>query len=256
MPVLLISVFLLFSPQSTRTALRRFEVSSIKPNNSGPLRPNAQGQMTSPFQLRPGGLFIGTNVTLLEVLTFFAPKNQMEGGPEWIDSDRFDINAKADLSAGEIKAFTDGGQEDWKQMIQGLLEDRFKLKMHRETKEISVLALAVGKDPVKLQEYKSGPRGSLEPAARGRIIFHGVPVSSLAGHLSNVLHTRVIDATNMSGRYDFALDPLQFATANDPNSKYEDLVITAVEELGFKLEKRKMPLEITIIDHAEKPDAN
>jgi uncharacterized protein (TIGR03435 family) len=139
-------------------------------------------------------------------------------------------------------------------MIQGLLEDRFKLKMHRETKEISVLALAVGKDPVKLQEYKSGPRGSLEPAARGRIIFHGVPLSSLAGHLSNVLRTRVIDATSISGIYDFALDPLQFATG--PNNKYEDLTVNAVEELGFKLERRKMPLEITIIDHAEKPDAN
>lgn len=237
---------------------RRFEVASIKRDNSGPLRPNSQGQLISPFQLRPGGLFTATNVTLLGVITFFAPENQIEGGPEWIDSDRFDINARADLSAGEVKPYTEGGQEEWKQMIQGLLEDRFKLRMHRETKDVSVLALVVGKDNLKLQEYKSGPRGTLEPAARGRMNFHGVPVSSLAGYLSNVLRTRVMDATNMSGVYDFALDPLQFAVPTSPNSnnKYEDLVIAAVEELGFKLERRKMPLDITVIDHAEKPSEN
>jgi uncharacterized protein (TIGR03435 family) len=93
-------------------AQHRFEAASIKPNNSGPLRPNAQGQLTSPFQLRPGALFTATNVTLLEVLTFFAPKNQIEGGPQWIDSDRFDINARADRSAGEVKPFTAGDKKN------------------------------------------------------------------------------------------------------------------------------------------------
>jgi uncharacterized protein (TIGR03435 family) len=140
--------------------------------------------------------------------------------------------------------------------MHALLEDRFNLKMHRETKDVSVLALAVARGNVKLQEYKSGPRGTLEPAAGGRVNFHGVPVSSLAGYLSNVLRTRVMDATNMSGLYEFALDPLQFAVSTNPNNKYEDFVIAAVEELGFKLERRKMPLEVLIIDHAEKPDAN
>jgi uncharacterized protein (TIGR03435 family) len=126
--------------------------------------------------------------------------------------------------------------------------------MHWETKEVSVLALDVGKDFLKLEEYKSGLRGTLQPAGPYWMNFHGVPVSSLAGYLSNALHNRVIDATNTSGLYDFALDPLKFATG--PNSKYEDLVITAVEELGFKLERGKTPLEITFIDHAEKPAAN
>lgn len=229
-------------------------MASIKPTNSGPVRPNAQGQLITPFKLAPGGLFTATNVTLLEVLTFFAPKNQMEGGPQWLDSDRFDIIAKADLSAGEIKPFTDGGQEEWKQMIQALLEDRFKLRMHRETKEVSVLAVVVGKAAPKLHPYTTGPQGTLEPGPQRQLRFHGVPVSSLAGSLSSILRTRVIDATNMSGLYDFVLDPYQFALPNSPNNKYEDLIVTAVEEqLGFRLETRKTPLEILIIDHAEKP---
>src|SRR5215831_5886207 len=189
--------------QTLSKTTREFEVATIKPNNSGPVRPNAQGQLTTPFKLTPGGLFTATNVTLLEVLTFFAAKNQIEGGPQWIDSDRFDINAKADLSAGEIKPFTNGGQEEWKQMIQGLLEDRFKLRMHRETKEISVLAVVVGKAAPKLQQYTDGPRGTIEPGSQRQLRFHGVPVSSLAGTLSSILRTRVIDATNLSGLYDF-----------------------------------------------------
>src|SRR5262245_20475158 len=158
----------------------RFEVASIKPNMSGPPTVGPNGLLTTPFRLAPGGLFTATNVTLVEVLSFFDIKsNQVQGGPAWINSERFDIIARADSVAGEVKAWTDGGQEQWKEMIRGLLEDRFKLKVHRETKDVPGLVLFGGNDSPKLEQYKSGPRGALQPGPSREMRFRGVPVSSL-----------------------------------------------------------------------------
>ena len=240
----------------------RFEVASIKPNKSGPPTVGPNGLLTTPFRLAPGGLFTGTNVTLVEVLSFLDIKaNQVQGGPAWIYSERFDIIARADPAAGEVKGWTDGGQEQWKQMIRGLLEDRFKLKVHRETKDVPGLVLLAGKDSPKLQEYKSGPRGALQPGPSRAMTFRGVPVSTLAGYLSGILRTPVMDRTGMSGLFDFTLAPYQFAPApidGAPDSAltFADLVRTAVEQLGLRLENARVPIEMAIIDQAEKPSEN
>jgi uncharacterized protein (TIGR03435 family) len=240
----------------------RFEVASVKPNMSGPPTVGPNGLLTTPFRLAPGGLFTGTNVTLVEVLSFLDIKtNQVQGGPAWIYSKRFDIIARADPAAGEVKGWTDGGQEQWKQMIRGLLEDRFKLKMHRETKDVPGLVLVAGKDSLKLQEYKSGPRGALQPGPSREMTFRGVPVSALAGYLSSILRTPVVDHTGVSGLFDFTLAPYQFAPApidGAPDSAltFADLVRTAVEQLGLRLENAKVPMEMAIIDQAETPSEN
>jgi uncharacterized protein (TIGR03435 family) len=181
---------------------------------------------------------------------------QMQGGPNWIDSARFDIVAKADETEGEVKP------EQWNQMVQTLLENRFKLMLHRETKQMSAYALVVGKNPPKLQEPKEGEQTGLVPGAGGQMNFQRMPMAGLVNTLSNILHTPVVDGTGIKGFYDFTLDPSQFATTGgtgspQPANSYADLVLTAVQEqLGFKLEKRKEPLEITIIDHVEQPSEN
>jgi uncharacterized protein (TIGR03435 family) len=245
------------------THKRSFEVVSIKRNNSGPPGLGPQGLATTPFRLQPGGLFIGTNVTLLAVLSFLAPVNQLEGGPGWINTDRFDIMARADSNGGEVKSWTGGGQEQWKEMIEALLEDRFKLAMHRETKEMSVLTLVVGKEPPNLQEYKSGPRGAQQPGPARQMKFLGSPLSALAGYLSIVLHTLVLDRTGLDGLFDYTVTPYQFETpppdAALPGStnSFEDLIVAAVQDqLRLKLEKQKLPIEMTVIDHVEKPTEN
>jgi uncharacterized protein (TIGR03435 family) len=237
-------------------AHREFEVASIRPNNSGPPK-----VFTDRFTYSPNGRYTATNVTLVDIIVsgvYSTRRIQMRGGPDWIDSDRFDIVAKADVTQGDLK------REQWNLMIQALLEDRFKLVLHRETKEMPVYALVAGKNPPKLQESKEGEQTTMVPGDRGRMDFQRMPVVALVNTLANILHEPVVDATGITGYFDFTLDPAQFATngGNDgPQPRvaesFADLVLTAVQEqLGFKLEKRKAPLEITIIDRAEKPSDN
>jgi len=234
-------------------AVRRvFEVASIKPNRSAPQR----GVQTNPFEFTPGGRFTATNVTLVDIIVmgYQTRRIQMQGGPDWIDSERFDIVAKADVADGEVKA----GQ--WSQMLQALLEERFKLAFHRETKEMSVLAL-VGKLPSAFQESKEGQTAFL-PGEHGRMTFRHMQIAGLVNTVANVLRTPVIDGTGIKGFYDFALDPMQLADTGSGASSgaapsYANLLETALlEQLGFKLENRKAPLEIMVIDHASRPTEN
>jgi uncharacterized protein (TIGR03435 family) len=74
--------------------------------------------------------------------------------------------------------------------------------------------------------------------------------------LSNVLHEPVIDGTGMTGMFNFSINPTEFATPGRTDESFPDLFLRAVEALGFKLEKQKRPLAITVVDHAEKPSGN
>jgi uncharacterized protein (TIGR03435 family) len=229
-------------------ARRHFEVASIKPNPSG------RKAMQS-FAYSAGGRFTATNATLVDVIVRVYPTRriQMQGGPDWIDSDRFDIVAKADAADGVIQP------ADWTHMVQTLLEDRFQLKFHSETRETQVLALVVGKGGPKLTVAKDGGETALTPGEHGRMIFTKMTITGLVNTMSNILHTPVVDGTGLKGFFDFTLDPNQFAEQDGaaPNANFGDLVVAAVgEQLGLRLEKRKMPLEITIIDRAEKPTEN
>jgi uncharacterized protein (TIGR03435 family) len=231
---------------------REFEVASIRPNNSG-----APKVYTTPFTFSPSGRYTATNVTLVDIIVsgvYQTRRIQMRGGPDWIDTERFDIAATAGDTGAAIKP------EEWNQMIQALLEDRFKLALHRETKETSVYALAPGKNPAKLQASKEGSQTTFTPGDRGQMSFQRMPVVGLVNTLANILHEPVVDGTGITGFFDFTLDPLQFASTNGQPKNADDfaaLVLTAVQEqLGLKLEKRKAPLEITVIDHAERPSEN
>ena len=231
----------LAQPPETR---RRFEVASIKPNLSG-------RRALQSFAYSPGGGFTAINATLVDVIVRVYPTRriQMQGGPDWIDSDRFDFIAKADPSDGKVKP------EDWTQMVQMMLEERFQLKFHSETRPMQVLALVQGKAPPRLAAAKDGEETALTPGELGKMIFTRMSMSGLVNTMSNILHTPVIDRTGLDGFYDFTLDPNRFAETD--NAKLADLITIAVsEQLGLHLEKQKMPLAITIIDHAEKPTAN
>jgi len=232
--------------QTPTPARRQFEVASIRKNNSGPPRV---------FAFRPGGRFIATNVTLTDiiVMAYGTRRIQMRGGPDWIDSDRFNIAAKADEGEAEFK------REQLVGMVQALLEDRFKLVLHRETEERTVYALVVGKSPPKIQPAKEGEQKVMMRGNRGEMQFQGMPLTGLVNTLANILHTPVVDGTGITGSYDFTLDPIQLSVRTQPVTPdlWPDLVLAAVQEqLGFKLERRKAPLEITVIDRVERPTDN
>ncbi len=241
---------LMLAAQTQPPPRRAFDVASIR--KIDPERPTVY---TNPFSFSPSGRFTATNVTLTDliVVAYGTRRIQMRGGPAWIDSDRFNVIAQTDATSGEVKL------QEHRPMIQVLLEDRFKLALHRETEETTVLALVTGKAPPKIQPAKEGEKNAVVPGNRGQMNFVDTPIEGLVNTLSNILHTPVVDKTGITGFYDFTLDPFQLSDPKTPVTpdEWPELVLTAVrEQLGFKLEKQKASLQFTIIDHAEQPSDN
>jgi uncharacterized protein (TIGR03435 family) len=258
--------------QTQLSAVRpQLEIVSVKPNMSG--RTN--------FLMRPpsDGRFTATNVTLklLIALAYQLREPEIFGGPAWIGSDRYDITAKA--------ADSNVNTEQSRVMIQRMLEDRFALKVHREKKEIPIFMLVPAKNGLKIAEAKEGgcvpmPQGTSAPGQAptpfcGRIILlpNGIAgkkmtMVQLANSLSGIVGPPVIDNTGYAGYFDFQLEFSRELTAvnsspaaddrlTTPTDSSEPSIFTALQEqLGLKLQTAKGPVEVLVIDRAEKASAN
>lgn len=213
-----------------------FDVASVKPDASE----------TGVDRIKIGsGNVIIENVSLRRLISraYDIPDNQqyLLSGPDWLESEHFDISAKYNPTIKD---------DDVPPMLLSLLTERFKLAAHRETRQISGYALLVGKNGPKLR-----PAASPRPFANFRALSghaEGTSVSmpDLVDRLSRAtfqLDRPVVDFTGLTGRYDFTLDWVP----TDPS-------FSALEEqLGLRLEGRKLPLEILIVDHADRvPAAN
>jgi uncharacterized protein (TIGR03435 family) len=236
---------LAFCVATARAQRPSFEVVSLK--------------LGDPNERRKG---IGVRGNQLEVVNFplkdmigFAydvETNQIFGGPKWIESDLFTITARPNV-ATPLRA-PDDSANVLKLMLQSLLEERFTLAVHRETRVESIYELVVAKAGSRLKD-------SAGPDANGRQGFFGPPgywvatnqpAASLVGPLSRQLGRAVRDKTGLTGRYDFTLRyvPELTQAAGDPNAPS---VFTALEEqLGLKLESARGPVEVLVIDNAEK----
>ena len=212
---------------------------------------------------------------------------QLSGGPTWTYSSAYDIEAKSSgpVSPAQIKL-----------MFQSLLEERFKLKMHRETRDMPVYELVVPKgghelkitkndkdsavigEPIPPQQPPIGPDGKpmVQPPGsvwqlNGRLQGKAIQLDEVAKTLSRIVGRTVIDKTGLAGAYDFSLkwtpdnaqpNPLNAAnTAANNNAPSADLsgpsILAAIQEqLGLKLEPSKGRGEFLIIDSAEKPSGN
>jgi len=257
----------------------RFEVASIKPaGNQGPMMMRPQ----------PGGLNGTASLKLLMQSAYAVQPFQIAGGPEWIESERYAIEAKADGNPSRDRIFL---------MLQSLLEVRFRLKIHRETRELPVFDLVVAKGGPKLPPPREGvcqdsadplpevTGGRMAPPARGpapvarcgalgvmlqmggaRIAGGKVPMSELARTLSVLLGRTVVDRTAVTGLFDLRLDFLPDDSTPrlpppPPNSVSTDTMSPAIfsalpEQLGLKLESAKRPVEVIVIDHVQRPSAN
>jgi uncharacterized protein (TIGR03435 family) len=242
-----------------------FEAASIKPNKSG----------CCSTMLWPLGRFTATSVTVSDLLVFaYSPpngstlqKDRILGGPNWLDSDRFDIQAKPEK--GENK-------EAMQLMMQSLLEDRFGLKLHKESREMPVYNLIVVKGGLKMKLSEANTDGTHTGSQRDRIppgtfgmssdssgsTLRGaaVPVSALVGMLSTQAGRLVIDKTDLKGLFDFRLDfSPSSLDVNAPQSQQQtrpSLFAALQEQLGLKLEAAKGEGDVFVIDHVEKPSEN
>ena len=186
-----------------------------------------------------------TNVSLKKLLVrAYSLKDYQVTGPDWINTELYSILAS-------MPADTTG--DDLLEMLQGLITERFQLATHREMKDMPVYELVVGKTGSKLKPVEYG-RGSTS-MTQGKLVAQGVPVRNLVEQLSRLLNRPVLDKTGMIGAFDFTLE---FAPEGRSSDAAGDLpvspsVFTAVQEqLGLKLEPRKAPVEVLVVDKAER----
>jgi len=170
------------------------------------------------------------------------------GGSDPLSTDRYDIVAKASGDASD---------EQTMRMLQALLEDRFRLKLHRETKELPVYALLTGKSGPKFHEVNDdGTAAEMGGRSGYRITAHHISMTALASTLNGYVGSPVLDMTGLTGIYDLNLEFTsdESLTANSADAPS---ISTAVQEqLGLKLEARKGPVEVVVIDHVENPSEN
>jgi uncharacterized protein (TIGR03435 family) len=226
-------------------------VASIKPAD-----PNARGSSSNSDRR-----FVTIkNWTLKRLVrrAFGVEDYQVTGGPNWLDTYHFNISAKVDEAEPELKGKE--GQERVQAMLESLLDERFEFQFHRETKTLPVYNLVAAKSGFKLTAVKD-TGGSSSNSNNGKLTAQGISMAALAVFLSGEMERPVLDATGISGVFDFKLEWSRqqdgAAKAPDANEIAGPSIFTALQEqLGLKLESTKGPVEIIVVDHAEKPTEN
>ncbi len=213
-----------------------FETATIKPSKD---EPGHSGSHT-----RTGRIVMsGQTLKSLICKAYRVKDFQVSGGPKWIDGDRFDINAKAEGAADSPELLL---------MLRTLLADRFQLAFHHEEKIASTYALVVVKSGLKIKPAADGAT-SQSNGSRGKLTAQGVTMSKLADILEREMGGPVTDLTGVSGGYDFTLE---WSTEGDANDLQSALLAALQQQLGLKLEMRKLPVDLLVIDRAEKPSEN
>jgi uncharacterized protein (TIGR03435 family) len=200
-------------------------------------------------------------------------KGEIEGGPSWMSSRAFDINAKVDAEtvARWNKMTQPEADEERRSMTRSLLADRFHLKFHHETRQMPALVLRVAKSGSKLQpphpeqDLKAGiPPNRINFLDHGHMEGHSASLSNLARSLASepeIAGRPVVDKTGLTGGYDFTLrwTPDDFrpgAAPPDPNAQWPSLFTALEEQLGIKLTPEKQPIDIIVVDSVDMPGDN
>jgi uncharacterized protein (TIGR03435 family) len=241
-----------------RPAPPAFDVVSIKVS-----KPDASGSSSNVWN----DTYSAGNVTLKEIIEYDAyevPGPQILGIPPALEKVAFDIQAKIDpIIYAQMKA--QGKEQPFQQMVQQLLADRFKLAVHKETRELPVYALTIAKNGPKLQPAKDPDGGTSFSGKRGQLTAKGTSTAQLAAKLTRSvfgdLGRIVIDKTNLTGRYDLTLTwtpDLGAAPTPDgqPDTSAPSIFTAIQEQLGLKLEPAKGPVPVLVVDHAEMPTGN
>ncbi len=193
------------------------------------------------------------------------PGPRILGGPKWLDSERFDIEAAMDSSAFDrMRTLSRDQRMLQKQaMFQQLLADRFKLRVHWETREVPVYALTVVKGGPALSKAKQPELGLGTSAGVGLVGANGATLAEIAQVLtqeaSQELGRMVIDKTGIEGKYDIKLQwtPDGGGSPASAGANPGPSIFTAIQEqLGLKLESTKGPVQVLVIDHVEMPSEN
>jgi uncharacterized protein (TIGR03435 family) len=223
------------------------------------------------FAARPGGTLTVINNELTNVIdnAYGIRRYELIGGPDWINSDRYNIQAKA---SGDVP------REEMMLMLRSLLEDRFTLKVHRETRELPIYVMTTAKGGLRVPPARDGscvafdpknPRRSSPGQPRTPVCGNNhitlntwnatsIEMSEAAAALVGVLGRNVVDKTGVSGRFDIHLQWTPDQAPDGADSVASDAsavsLFTALEEqLGLKVESSRGPVAVVVIDHVERP---
>ena len=265
----------------------KFEVASVRPNTAD------DGKIM--IGIQPGGRFNAVNVPLWDLIrqAYAVQRTQIVGAPDWTETARYDIVAKAETEI--MPAPPGSGPGPMNFMMQDLLEDRFKLKTHRETRELPVYALMLARTDGKLGaglrpstvdcaamrgRGRGGrgmapggpPQGPPPPGERpvcgmrfapNQLAAGGMPLSQLTQVLSQITQRNVVDRTGLEGGFDLDLTftPDRMPPGPPPpgvpipsiDPNGPSLFTALQEQLGLKLESTRAPVEVIVIDHVERP---
>jgi uncharacterized protein (TIGR03435 family) len=236
-----------------------FQSVSIKPNTNSVRRAVL-------VRVEPGGRLHTSDSPLVLLIknAYGVQDYQVIGGPSWINTDGYDIEAKPEEAADQKQVWL---------MLRIVLAERFKLAFHRETRELAGYSLSAAKGGLKLPEAKEDGSGVVAVRPGPRLEGGRVRMSELARALSRLLGRPVVDGTGFAGEFDVHVeftpdestigmvgaggprDPGGFAPPPaDPNRP--PILVALQEQLGLKLTTVKTPVEVLVIDRVERPDAN
>jgi uncharacterized protein (TIGR03435 family) len=236
----------------------RFEVASLKPSNGtvqgGGIRPAPGGQR---YEAR------NCPIKLMIQVAYRVKAEQIVGGPSWLDTDRFDMDAEAEKPSGIDELHV---------MLMNMLVDRLHLTFHREKREMPIYALTVDKGGAKLKPHQAANGGdpwidqTTEKFLHIKMTATAVTLDYLAFRLSALMDRPVVDLTNAPGGYDFNLEytqdlPLGFPAGGRINGEEPDTSGPSVfdalkQQLGLELKAQKGLAEVIVIDHVERPTDN
>jgi uncharacterized protein (TIGR03435 family) len=197
--------------------------------------------------LDPGRLSVrGETLRGLILSVYKVPAWRVSGGPTWLDTDGYDITATFPPNTSQDQVGI---------MLQNLLGERFKLAIHREMRDSSVCALVVAKGGPKLKEAAeskfSANRGT------GHLEIHHADMALFARNIPvDAVDLPIVDMTGLQGYFDFALDWTPDTAHPGRNDAGPSIYTALQEQLGLKLEARRMPIEFIVIDHIERPAEN
>lgn len=235
-----IALFALTSAAIAADAPPAFDVASIRPSEGG-----GRGDVVD---LVPGSVTM-RNMRLAGAIRWaYNVLDVQVSGPDWLNSTRFEIVAKAGTPAKE---------PELRQMMQKLLADRFKLELHRQIKEVNAMVLTVAKGGHKLKEVEQEGSPSFS-TGRLNLTGKGATIAQLITFISREIRQPIVDQTGLAGRYDYFLDIAAYITdemRNQPGPPVEapSIVANALQgQLGLRVDAKKMPLEVLIVDKIEK----
>jgi len=199
--------------------------------------------------------FSATNATLQKLIqdAYGIQQDQVSGGPEWLTTEKYDIEAMVDKTTSEQLKWLNESQrlEVPGRMMRALLADQFKLRLHRESRNLPVYALVIAKNGAKFQgpTMQQQTADSKEGAGRifvapGHFTGQAVPLALFAGFLGRQLGRTVLDRTGLAGNYDVALQW----------QGNENLAPAIQEQLGLELVAQEGPVGVLVVDHAERPN--